>query len=130
LRPAIRQRQLRGKSRLRPAQQTRQHLASLIGIIIDGLLAHDHQPGCLAHTHRLQQFCHCQRLQFDLRLHQQRAIRTDSQTGTQSFLAGAHAAGHHHHLARQTGFLEAHGLLDRDFIKRVHRHLDVSRLDT
>ena len=39
-----------------------------------------------------------------------------------------HAGGGN--LARQTGLLEAHGLLDRNLVKRVHRHLDVGRLDT
>jgi len=36
---------------------------------------------------------------------------------------------HHHHLGRLAGFFQPQGLLDGDFIERIHRHLDVGQFD-
>jgi hypothetical protein len=74
---------------------------------------------------RLEQLGHRQRLQFHARLDQDGAVRADRQRRAQRFLALRHAARHHHHFGRHTRFLKAHRFFHRDFVERVHRHLDV-----
>ena len=80
--------QLRGESRLRPAQQRREHLAGLVGIVVDRLLAEDHQLRAFLLTHRLQQLRDRQRLQLLVGLDQDRAVGADRERGAQRLLAG------------------------------------------
>ncbi|KAI6769103.1 hypothetical protein HG531_010207 [Fusarium graminearum] len=47
-----------------PSQETRQHLTRLIGIVVDALLAQDHQIALLLFHGLLEKLGHCQRLDF------------------------------------------------------------------
>ena len=80
-------------------------------------------------TTALQQLGHRQRLQLDVGLDQDRAVGAQRQRGAQRLLAGREAAGHGDDLGRDALFLEAHGLLDGDFVEGIHRHLDVGGVD-
>ena len=59
---------------LRPAEQRCQHLAGLVGIVVDRLLAEDHQIGLLLLDHLLQKLGHRQRLHRRVGLDQDAAI--------------------------------------------------------
>ncbi|KLU34760.1 hypothetical protein AB595_22000 [Massilia sp. WF1] len=126
---AVFQHDLRGEGRLRPAQQGRQHLAGLVRIVVDRLLAQDDQLRLLLVGQGLQYLGHTQRLDLGAGLDQDAAIGADRHAGTQGFLGLGHAAGHGHDLGNLAGFLQAGRLFQRDLIERVHRHFDVGDID-
>ena len=78
---------------------------------------------------RLQELRHRERLQLDVGLHQNRAIGAERQRRAQRLLARRNAAGNRDDLGRDALFLQAHGFLDGDLVERIHRHLDVGRVD-
>ena len=53
----------RGERRLRPAELPGEHLADLVGVAVDRLLAHDHQVGLLLLDDRLQHVHHDERVE-------------------------------------------------------------------
>ena len=55
-------RDLGGEGALRPAEQRGQHLAGLVAIVVDRLLAQDDQAGLFRVGDRLEQLGHRQRL--------------------------------------------------------------------
>jgi hypothetical protein len=79
---------LRGEGGLRPAQQRGEHLAGLVGVVVDGLLAEDDELRAFLSRHGLEQLGHGQRLQFDVGLDQDGAVGADGQRRAQGFLAG------------------------------------------
>ena len=109
--------------------ERRQHLAGLVAVVVDRLLAEDDQLRLFPVGHRLQQLGHRQRLQFGVAFDQDAAVGADRQRGAQGFLALRHAARDRHHFARLAGFLQPHRLFHRDFVERIHRHLDVGDID-
>ena len=125
---ALAHRYLRCEGRLRPAHQRGQHLTGLVRVVVDRLLAADHQVRLLLVAHRLEQLGHRQRLQLDVGLDQDAAVGTDRHRRAQRLLARTHAAGHRHHLGGHARFLQAHRLLDGDLVEGVHGHLDVGEL--
>ncbi|MNI40350.1 hypothetical protein D3C73_945700 [compost metagenome] len=111
---------------MRPAQQRGQHLAGLASVVINSLLAQDHQRGLFLLHDGTQQLGHGQRLQRGVGLHQHATVGADSQRRAQRFLRLRWAARHGHNLCRRALLFQAHSRLDSDFIERVHRHLDVA----
>ena len=93
------------------------------------LLAEDRESGRFFLHQSLQKLRHGERLQLGVGLHEDRAVGAEGERGAQRLLACRNAARDHHELARRAGFLQAHGLLDRDLLEGVHRHLDVGGLD-
>ncbi|MNR28315.1 hypothetical protein D3C85_1456310 [compost metagenome] len=77
----------------------------------------------------LEQLGHGQGLEFDVGQHMDGAVGANRHGGAQGFLALGHAAGHGDDFGDHALFLEAHGLFDGDFVKRVHAHLDVGDID-
>ena len=49
---------------MRQTGQRRQHLAGLVAVVVDGLLAQDHEAGLFLVDQGLEQLSHGQRLQF------------------------------------------------------------------
>jgi hypothetical protein len=97
---AIADHDLGSEGRLRPAEERRQHLAGLVRIIVDRLLAEDDELRCFLLCHRREQLGHRQRLQFDVALDQDGAIGADGHRGAQRFLAGGDATGNGDHFGR------------------------------
>jgi hypothetical protein len=83
------------------------------------------RPGLLLVHQGLEQLGHGQGLQFFSRFDQDGAVGADGHGGAQGFLALRDAAGHGDDFGGDALFLQAHGLFDGDFVKRVHAHLDV-----
>jgi hypothetical protein len=115
---------------LRPAQQRCQHLAGLVGVVVDRLLAEDDELRRFLLRHGREQLGYRQRLQIDVGLDQDGAIGADGHRGAQGFLASRDAAGNGDHLRRGTRFLEAHRLFHSDLVEGVHRHFHIRQIDT
>ncbi|KAG1248821.1 hypothetical protein G6F65_019411 [Rhizopus arrhizus] len=111
---------------LRPAQQRREHLPGLARVVVNRLLAQDHQRGLLLLHHGAQQLGHGLWRPGEVGLNQHAAIGADRQRGAQRFLGRRRAARHGDHVGRRALLLQAHGRFDGDFIERVHRHFDVT----
>jgi hypothetical protein len=107
------------------SRQRGQHLAGLVAVVVDGLLAQDHQLRLFLVDQGLEQLGHGQRLQLGVGLDQDGAVGADGHGGAQGFLALRDAAGHGDHFGDHALLLQAHGLFDGDFVEGVHRHLDV-----
>ena len=75
------------KRRLRPVEQRREHLAGLVGVVVDRLLAEDHELRLLLVDDRLQELRDGERLQLDVGLDQDRAVGAERQRGAQRLLA-------------------------------------------
>ena len=120
----------RCKCGLCPAQQCRQHLTCLVAVIINCLLATDHQPWGFFINHRLQQLGDGQRLNILIGFNMNAAISTHRQASADGFLSLCRAYRHQNNLISLTSFFDAQGLLYRDFIKRVHRHFYICQFNT
>ena len=105
--------------------QRRQHLACLVAVIVNGLLAQNHQAGLLFVHQGLEQLGHGQGLQLFIGFHQDGTVGTNGHGRAQGLLALGHAAGDSDHLGDHTLFLQAHGFFDGNLVKGVHAHLDV-----
>src|SRR5690606_24530133 len=120
---------LGGEGALGETGQCAEHLASLVVVAVDGLLAKDDQLRLLLVDHGLQHLGDGQRVQFFIAFDQDGAIGTQCQSGTQLLLSGVRANGDDYDLARNALLFQAHGFFHGDFAEGVHRHLDVSEVD-
>ena len=112
---------------MRQIGQSRQHLAGLVAVVVNRLLAQNDQAGLLFVHQGLEQLGHSQGLQVQVSwgLNQDATVCTNGHGGAQGFLALGHAARDGDHFGRNALFFEAHGFFDSDLVKRVHAHLDV-----
>ena len=92
-------------------------------MLFNGVLAQDHVvlTGPTDYMHR--------RLQLDVSLDMDAAVGTHGKGGADRLLHLGQAQRDGDDFGCLAGFLEAYGLLDADFVERVHGHLDVGRLD-
>jgi hypothetical protein len=125
---AARHAEFGSKRRLGPTQKRRQHLARLVGIIVNGLFAADHELRRFLVRQGMEQLGHRQGLQFHVGFHQDGPIRPEGQRVTQRFLTVCRAATHHHDLRGNTGFLEPYRFFHGDFIEGIHGHFDVGQI--
>ena len=123
--------ELGGERRLRPAEQRRQHLAGLIAVVVDRLLAEDDEARLLRVDHALEDLGDRQRLdrlavgRFD----EDAAVGAHRQRGADGLLRLGRADGDGDDLRDHALLLQPHRLLDGDLVEGVHRHLDVGELD-
>ena len=121
--------QLRGERALRPAGKRRQHLPGLVAIVVDRLLAQDHQAGLLLLDDGLEDLGDRERLDRLVGLHQDAAVGPHGEPGADRLGGLGGADRHADDLARLPLLLQPERLLDRDLIEGIHRHLDVGELD-
>ena len=114
---------------MRPAEQAREHLAGLIAIVVDRLLAHDDEVGAFILDHALQHLGDAERLDQRIGLHQDGAVGAHGERGAERILRFDRADRHGDDLGRLAALLDANRFLDGDFVERVHRHLDVGEID-
>ena len=121
--------ELGGKGRLRPSEQRRQHLAGLVEIVVDRLLAENDEAGFLFVDDGLEDLGHRQRFDVTLGLDQDAAVGAHGETGADGFGGLGRADRHHHDLGCLAGLSQAQGFLDGNFVERIYRHLDVGQFD-
>ena len=120
---------LRREGALRPAEQGGEHLADLVAIVVDRLLAEDEHPGLLLLGDLGEDLGDGQRLDLVVGLDEDGAVGAHRQRGAQRFLRLGRADRDGDDLGRGALFLEADGFLDGDLVERVHAHLDVGEVD-
>ena len=115
--------------RLRPAQQRGQHLTRLIGIVVDRLLAEDHETRLFGFADGFEDLRDRQRFDFAVGLHEDAAVGAHGECGADLFLRLLRTDGDDHDLGRFAFFLQANRFLDADFVEGVQRHFDVGEID-
>ena len=98
-------------------------------IVVDRLLAEDDQAGLLLVDDGLEDLGDRQRLDIAFGLHQDAAVGAHGERGADGFRGLRRADRHHDDLGGLAGFLQAERFFDRDFVERIHRHLDVGEFD-
>ena len=109
--------------------QGTEHLASLVVVAIDGLLAQDDKLRLFLVYDGLEQLCYDKRLDRSLGFDLDTAIGTQCQSGANLLLTGFVADGHGDDFCGNTCFLEPDRLLDGNFTERVDGHLDVVQVN-
>ena len=122
-------RKLRGERALRPAEQRGEHLPGLIAIVVDRLLAHDDEAGLFLLDDTLEDFRNRERLDDAVDLHQDPAVGAHRERGADGLGRLLRADRHRDDLGRGAFLLQPDRLFDRDLVERIHRHLDVGKLD-
>jgi hypothetical protein len=106
-----------GEGGLRQVGQRGQHLAGLVVVVVDRLLAEDHEARLLLVDQRLEQLGHGQRLQLVGGLDQDGAVGADGHRRAQRLLALRDAAGHGDHFGDHALLLQTHRLFDGDLVE-------------
>ena len=123
-------RKLGGKRALRPAEQGGQHLAGLIAVVVDRLLAENDEARFFGIDQRLEDFGDCERLDRRVGLDQNAAVGAHGEGRADGFGRLLRADRDGDDFSGFAGLFEADRFLDRDLVERVHRHFDVGELDT
>lgn len=115
-------------SYLGPVEETSKHLASLVGIIVNGLLTEDDQVRLLLLSDGLQELGNTERLKFAIicYFNVDGFVGTHGQSSSQGLLRLCGSARDSNDLGRGQSFLNANGLLHGNLIKRVHAVLDIA----
>ena len=121
--------ELGGEGALRPAEQRGQHLAGLVAVVVDRLLAEDDEAGLLGVDDGLEDLGDRQRLDAAVGLHQDAAVGAHGERGADGLGRLLRADRDRDDLGRLALLLQPQRLLDGDLVERVHRHLDVGELD-
>src|SRR5882757_388633 len=121
--------QLVGEGALRPAEKGGQHLAGLVGVVVDRLLADDHEARLLLVDHGLQELGDGERLELGVGLDEDAAVGAHGERGADRLLALQRAGGKGDDLGRGPLLFHTERLFHGDLVEGVHRHLDVGRLD-
>ena len=120
---------LGSKCALRPTEQRGQHLAGLIIVAINGLLAENDQIGAFCLYHRFQHFGNAQRLKLIIGFDQNAAIGTHCQSGANGFLRLCRADRNNNNFVCGSRLLQAHRFFNGNLTKRVHRHFDIGQIN-
>ena len=118
-----------GEGALAPAQQRRQHLPGLVGIIVDRLLAGDHQHRLFFVADSLENFRHRQWLDLALGFHQDAAVGAHRQRGAQRLAGLGRSDGNDDDLGCLALFLQPDRFFDRDLVKGIHGHFDIGQVN-
>ena len=121
---------LRGEGGLRQVGQRGEHLAGLVAVVVDRLLAQNHQARLFLVEQHLQQLGHRQRLQFFGGFNQDGSVRADGHGGAQGFLALRDTARHRDHFRDHALLAQPHRLFHGNLVEGVHAHLDVGDVHT
>ena len=114
---------------MRAAHQRGEHLAGLVAIIVNRLLAEDDKAGGLFIGNGFEDLGDGKRLNSIIGHNQNCAVCAHGKRGAQGFLRLLRANCYGDHLGRHALFAQAERLFDGDFVERVHAHLDVGKID-
>jgi hypothetical protein len=99
-----------------------QHLCGLAIVVIDGLLAQQHQINAFLVDNGFENPCHAEWIDIFIRLDQYGAISAHSQSCTQLLLSFRRPDRDHNHLGCFTAIFDAQSLFEGDFVERVNAH--------
>ena len=68
-------------------------------------------------------------MEFDVGFDEDGTVGADGERGAQGFLAGGDAAADGDDFRGDAGFFQTHRFFHRNFVKRVHAHLDVRQIN-
>ena len=105
---------------MRPVQQARQHLTRLIGIVVHGLFAHQHQIGFLAPHNGREDLRHTPGIKGSVEINPDGTIRSHRQRSAKFALEIGIAdgdCGHFH--PRATLLADVQGFFERDCVKWI-----------
>ena len=122
-------RELGGEGALRPAEQRGQHLAGLVAVVVDRLLAEDDEAGLFGVDDGLEDLGDRERLDRAVGLHQDAAVGAHGERGADGLAGLLRADRDGDDLGRLARFLQPDRLFDGDLVEGIHRHLDVGELD-
>ena len=123
-------RDLGGERALRPAEQCGEHLAGLVAVVVDGLFAENDEAGALRVDDGLQKLGDGERFDdFVAGFDEDAAVGAHRERGADRLLRFRRSDRDRDDLGDGALFLEADGFFDGDLVERVHRHLDVGKLD-
>ena len=118
-RAAVVDRELGSERALRPAEQRREHLAGLIAVVVDGLLAEDDEVGLLGLDDALEDLGDSERLDGRVgRLDEDAAVGADGERGADGLLRLRRADGNDDDLGAAALLLDADCLFDGDLVRR------------
>ena len=122
------------EGRLRPVEESSEHLSSLVGIVINGLLANDHEVGGLLFHEFSQNFGDTERLQVhvgaQVGLDVDTTVASHGEGCADGLLALLRADGSNNDFVSNLGLLQADRLLYGDFAEGIHGHFDIGELDS
>ncbi len=117
------------KGALRTTGQSSEHLASLVRVIVNGLLAKNDEAG-LFFVHDLRKDLG-NRERLDIFSNDEdRAVSTHGERRTQRFLRLVRSDRHCDDFGRNALFTQTQRFFHRDFVKRVHAHFDIRQINT
>ena len=119
----------RGECALRPAKQRGEHLAGLVGIIVNRLLAADDELDAFGFSNGFEDFGDGERLGWIVGLHQNGAVGAHGERGAQGLLRLLRADRHGDDFLGLAGLFQTQRLFDGDFVERVHRHFDIGKVN-
>jgi hypothetical protein len=112
--------QFRREGALRPAGQRGQHLAGLVAVVVDRLLAQNDQTRLLLLDNGLEDLGYGQRFGRLVGLHQDAAVGAHGEPGANGFGGLRRADRDANDLAGLALLLEPKSLFDRDLVERIH----------
>ncbi len=127
---ALAEAELIGEGALRPAEQRRQHLARLVRIVVDRLLAEDDELRALLLDDLLEDLGDREGLDRLVGLDEDAAVGAHGKRGAERLLGLLRADRDGHDLGRLALLLQADRLFNSDLVEGVHGHLDVGELDS
>src|SRR5690554_2703244 len=120
----------RSESALAHASQSGQHLASLVVVGIDGLLAKNNQLRLFFLNNSLQQLGRFEGLNFFVSLDVDTTVSTQSQSSTDLLLSSFRSNGYNNDFTGNALLFQTNRFFHSDFAERVHCHLDVGEVNT
>ena len=112
-----------------PVEKRGQHLAGLVRVVVDRLLAEDDEARVLGADNGLQHLGDRQRLKATVGAHKNATIGAHREPSADRVGSGRLTNRYDHHLGGMAGFLHAQSFFDGDFVEGIHRHLDVGEVD-
>ncbi len=109
--------------------QRGEHLAGLVVVGVDGLLAQHHQPRLLLFDHFGQQLGHGQGFGALVGFDMNGAVGAQRQRRTQLLLGGFGPYRDGDDFCRHALLFQAYRLFHGNFAERVHGHFDVGKID-
>ncbi|CVI25305.1 conserved hypothetical protein [Agrobacterium tumefaciens str. B6] len=116
---------LRGEGGLRRPHQRGQHLAGLVRIVVDRLLADDYETRLFGIDDALQDLGDSERLDGVFGLDQDRPVGAHGKRGAKRVLCLGGTDRKDDHFRGLAAFFQAKRLFHRNFIEGIHRHFDI-----